>query len=157
MNFYFILKFNAMQQRPEDILRKAREKKKMKQQDVADKIGITLRQYNKYEAGEFPKYRSDSIKAIDMLFGTKLHELIYEQKQEHGESVEINADRDKLIVEIQKEILKLTARVDVLSITLADIVSKVDKKAIAAVDSELTDAANKRSEALLDELKKKWS
>jgi hypothetical protein len=44
-----------------------------------------------------------------------------------------------------------------LTITLADIVSKVDKKAIAAVDAELTDSSNRRSEALLDEWKKKVS
>lgn len=146
-----------MQQRPEEILKKAREKKKLKQQDVADKIGITLRQYNKYEAGEFPKFKTDSIKAIDLLLGTRLHELIYEQKEDHQVPVEFTADRDKLIIEMLKEIIRLSAKVDTLTITLADIVSKVDKKAIAAADAELTDSSNRRSEALLDEWKKKVS
>jgi transcriptional regulator with XRE-family HTH domain len=146
-----------MQQRPEEILKKARERKKLKQQDVADKIGMTLRQYNKYEAGEFPKFKTDSIKAIDQLLGTKLYELIYEQKEARDESVHLTADRDKLIIEMLKEIIRLNARVDTLTITLADIVSKVDKKAIAAVDAELTDSSNRRSEALLDEWKKKVS
>lgn len=146
-----------MQQRPEELLKKAREKKKYKQQDVADKIGITLRQYNKYESGEFPKFKTDSIKAIDQLLGTKLHELIYEQKEDQQVPVEFTADRDKLMIEMLKEIIRLNARVDTLTITLADIVSKVDKKAIAAVDAELTDSSNRRSEALLDEWKKKVS
>lgn len=146
-----------MQQRPEEILKKAREKKKYKQQDVADKIGITLRQYNKYEAGEFPKFKTDSIKAIDSLLGTRLYELIYEQKGEHEDPVHFTADRDKLIIEMLKEIIRLTAKVDTLTITLADVVSKVDKKAIAAVDSVLTESSNRRSEALLDEWKKKVS
>lgn len=146
-----------MQQKPEDILRGAREKKKFTQQDLADKIGITLRQYNKYEAGAFPKFRSDNIRALDKLLGTKLYELIYESKEEQKGPVDFSVDRDKLIIEMLKEIIRLSAKVDTLTITLADVVSKVDKKAIASVDSELTDSSNRRSEALLDEWKKKVS
>jgi transcriptional regulator with XRE-family HTH domain len=145
-----------MQQKPEEILRLARERKKLKQQDIADKIGITLRQYHKYEAGDFPKFRSDNVKAIDLLLGTKLYELIYEQKGESNAPVAFSADRDKLMVEMLKEIVKISAKVDILSITIADIVSKVDKKAIATVDSELIDSMNRRTEALLDEWKKKF-
>lgn len=71
--------------------------------------------------------------------------------------IQFNVDRDQLIAELQKDVLKLEARVNVLLITLADIVSKVDKKAIAIVDRELTEAANREAEALLEELRKKWS
>lgn len=74
-----------------------------------------------------------------------------------GKLDEVTADRDKLIIEMQKDIIKLEARVNVLMITLADIVSKVDNKAIAIVDSELTEATNREAKALLEELKKKWS
>lgn len=79
----------------------------------------------------------------------------YPDKNEKG--FKITADRDKLIADLQKEVVKLEARVNVLMITLADIVSKVDNKAIAIVDSELTEATNREAKALLEELKKKWS
>lgn len=74
-----------------------------------------------------------------------------------GKAVEFTADRDKLIIEMLKEIIRLSAKVDTLTITLADIVSKVDKKAIPIVDSELIESTNQRSEALLKEWKKKVS
>jgi transcriptional regulator with XRE-family HTH domain len=89
-------------------------------------------------------------------FINKFYESFSEELKALGSGAfSFNADRDKLIVDMLKDIIKLNARVDVLSITLADIVSKVDKKAIATADSELIDAANRRNEALLDEWKKK--
>lgn len=69
---------------------------------------------------------------------------------------ELNA-RDKFIIDQQKEILELNAKVNVLLITLADIVSKVDKKAIALVDSELTESINREVKHLLRELKETLS
>jgi transcriptional regulator with XRE-family HTH domain len=68
--------------------------------------------------------------------------------------VNITADRDKLIIEQQKEIIRLKAKVNVILITLADVVSKVDKKVIALVDVELTEAINRETKVLLDEFEK---
>jgi hypothetical protein len=79
------------------------------------------------------------------------------KKELEEKPVDFNVDRDKIIAELQKDVIKLEARVNVLMITLADIVSKVDNKAIAIVDSELTEATNREAKALLEELKKKWS
>lgn len=79
------------------------------------------------------------------------------KKELDGKTVEVIVDRDKLIVEMQKDIIRLNAKVNVLLITLADIVSKVDKKAIALADGELTEAINREAEHLLDGLQKKLS
>lgn len=62
-----------------EAIRQAREQKRWTQQQMADKMGISMRQYNKYEAGKLPKYKSTVIEQIDQLLGTKIQELIYEQ------------------------------------------------------------------------------
>ena len=91
-------------------------------------------------------------------FINKFYDSFRKELEEAGRgSVNFTVDRDQLIGELQKDVIKLEARVNVLLITLADIVSKVDKKAIAIVDRELTEAANREAEYLLEELRKKWS
>src|SRR5688572_15050558 len=62
-----------------EIIRKAREQKRWTQEHMADKMGISMRQYNKYEAGKLPKYKTTVIEEIDRLLGTQIKELIYEQ------------------------------------------------------------------------------
>lgn len=142
-----------MQQKPEEILKKAREKKKLTQQDVADEIGMTLRQYNKYEAGEFPKYKSDNIKTIDTFLGTHLYELIYEQKQEQ-EPVNKFIHNAEHIKELTAEVKKLEATVYVLKHTVAQLASKSSGKEIGLVQVELDRAIKEKADILFDEDKK---
>lgn len=63
----------------EDI-KTARERKNFTQTDMANKLGIGLRMYQKIEKGEFPKYKTEQIKRVDELLNTNFYELIYEQK-----------------------------------------------------------------------------
>ena len=65
---------------PKDVLIKARKRMGLRQEDVAQRLGITLRMYQRYEEGRFPKYKSDNIKQIDSLLGIKIYELIYDGK-----------------------------------------------------------------------------
>jgi transcriptional regulator with XRE-family HTH domain len=74
-----------------------------------------------------------------------------------GHEVKVTVDRDSLIIEQQKEIIRLQAKVNIILITLADVVSKVDNKAIALADGELTEAINRETKHLLRELKEKLS
>lgn len=145
-----------MQQRPEEILQKSREKKKLTQQDVADKIGMTLRQYNKYEAGKFPKYKSESIKAIDALLGTNLYELIYEQIKEQSGSNKFVNDSEH-IKALTKEVKQLEATVYVLKHTVAQLASKSSGKEIGLVQVELDRAIKEKADILFDEDKKHQS
>lgn len=64
----------------EEILRFARESKGLTQTELADKLGIGLRMYQKIEDGNFPKYKIQQVKEMDLILGTNLYELIYEQK-----------------------------------------------------------------------------
>lgn len=64
---------------PEVILTKAREAKKLTQTELGLRVGLGLRAIQKLENGLFPKYKSDSIEAIDRELGTNLYELIYAQ------------------------------------------------------------------------------
>lgn len=89
-------------------------------------------------------------------FLKKFYDGFKKELEKKEKVVKVTVDRDKLIVDLQKEVIRLEARVNVLMITLADVVSKVDKKAIAIVDGELTAATNREAEHLLDELKKKY-
>jgi hypothetical protein len=83
------------------------------QTELAAKIGLSHRQYHKFEQGEFPKYKRAPVQQIDKLLGTNLYELIYESKsteyQEgklegnegyHGkQSSEINPEFAKFLLE----------------------------------------------------------
>jgi transcriptional regulator with XRE-family HTH domain len=144
-----------MQRKPEEILKSARVKKKLKQQDVADKIGVTLRQYNKYEAGTFPKYKSSNVTAIDMLLGTNIYELIYEQSgSEHEVEFEID---NKLFRELTKEMKQLKATVHILKVTVAQIAATQNGKAIGSMLVELDRAIDEESDRLFEEDKKNQS
>lgn len=73
-------------------LEKARKAKGLKQQTVADilaeKLGqsYSVRQYQKMEDGEFPKFKKEVVKQLDDILGTNLYEEIYEQKGEQFDS-----------------------------------------------------------------------
>lgn len=47
-----------------DKIRVAREQKGWTQQDVAGKLGMSRRQYSKYEGGQLPKYKTDVLDAL---------------------------------------------------------------------------------------------
>jgi len=68
-------------------MRTAREKRGWTQDQIAEKMGITLRQYNKYENGDFPKYKQGVAEKIDEILGTRTRELIYELDVPRAEDV----------------------------------------------------------------------
>lgn len=70
--------------KPEEILKEARERKGLTQTEIGNDIGIGLRMYQKIEAGQFPKYKTEQIKKIDQILNTNLYELVYEQDVPHG-------------------------------------------------------------------------
>lgn len=64
---------------PRIIIRKAREAKGLTQTQLADKLGLGLRMYQKIEDGQFPKYKTEQIRQIEAILGINVYELIYEQ------------------------------------------------------------------------------
>lgn len=68
-----------MSKKPEELLKEARESRGWTQADIADRMGISSRQYQNYEDGKFPKFKSDVVKNLDNLLGTNLYEIIYEK------------------------------------------------------------------------------
>lgn len=66
---------------PQEILKKAREVKGYTQAEMADKIGIGLRMYQKIEDGQFPKYKRNQVTDIDKILGTDIYALLYENEQ----------------------------------------------------------------------------
>lgn len=89
------LTINTMQKKPEEILKIARENKHWTQTDMAVKLGVSMRQYQKYEQGLFPKYKGEVVKTIDELLGTSLYAIIYEQSVPHEKQVDFIAHTDK--------------------------------------------------------------
>ena len=141
-----------MEQRPEEILKKARERKKLTQSDVAKKVGITIRQYHKYESGQFPKYKSDSIQKIDELLGTKLFELIYEQNI--PQDAEISGQLALIIRDQNEKIIRLEAYVEVYESAIAGLLSETKSdftKIVGELREQVQAAVNRR----FDELYKK--
>ncbi len=66
--------------KPEDILKRAREEKELTQSQLGERIGIGMRQIQKYEKGQFPKEKTDPVRNIDKELKTNLYELIYANK-----------------------------------------------------------------------------
>jgi len=71
--------------KPKDILKKAREEKRITQAEMADRIangmkqGYSLRQYQRLEDGQFPKYKMNAIIQVDQILGTHLAAIIYDK------------------------------------------------------------------------------
>lgn len=61
-----------------DILKQARKDKKFTQTEMAKKLGIGLRMYQRIEEGHIPKYKTQHILKIDNILGTHLYESIYD-------------------------------------------------------------------------------
>jgi phage repressor protein C with HTH and peptisase S24 domain len=80
------------QLKPKDILKKAREERRITQAEMADRIaqglnqGYSLRQYQRLEDGQFPKYKMNAIIQADQILGTNLTAIIYDK------NVHTNAD-----------------------------------------------------------------
>lgn len=70
-------------------LSEARERRGWTQELMSEKLAESLgqtyshRQYQKLEAGEFPKYKTTVVEHLDKLLGTKLYELVYGSKVPH--------------------------------------------------------------------------
>lgn len=52
---------------PKDVLIQERENKMLTQSAMAKKLGLSLRNYQRYEEGLFPKHKTDVILKIDQL------------------------------------------------------------------------------------------
>lgn len=65
--------------------------------------------------------------------------------------------QEQIIEELQKQVVRLEARINVLTITLVEVTAAVKKKEAALVDAELTQAIDLAAERLLNELHKKFS
>ena len=62
------------------------------QTQLGEKVGLGLRAIQKLEDNIFPKFKRDSIIAIDNFLGTNLCELIYEQKQHEVKENQISKE-----------------------------------------------------------------
>lgn len=80
--FRLFIRKNQILDKPNEILVRARQARGYTQESLASAIGVTLRSIQNYEKGEFPKFRNDTIKAIDEKLGTNLYEAIYAAKDE---------------------------------------------------------------------------
>jgi phage repressor protein C with HTH and peptisase S24 domain len=75
-----------MSEKASEIIRTAREKKGWTQTEVAEmlaqRLGQTysLRQYQRIEDGEFPKYKTEVVSNIENILGIKVYDLIYDIK-----------------------------------------------------------------------------
>lgn len=90
-----------------EALANARKKKGLTQEEMAEVIRVALkrkkftpRQYQNYEAGEFPIYKTEVIKQIDKILGTSFYELIYAT---NIQSKETNNDHEKYVKLLERD------------------------------------------------------
>lgn len=101
-----------------EILSKARERKGWTQADAADKLGISAKQYGKYEQGAFPKFKREAVQKIEEVFGIQIQALIYEQNVPVGNGESWNNGNGtpsdtpdwRTVVELQKQIIALQSK-----------------------------------------------
>lgn len=66
-----------------DIIKNGRYVLGLTQSDVADRLNIGLRQYQKIEDGNFPKYKTQQITDLEKILNISIYELIYERPDDH--------------------------------------------------------------------------
>lgn len=59
------------------IIKDAREAKDLTQQEVADFLGVGLRNYQHLEAGRFPKFKSSPIRRLESILNIKIYDKLY--------------------------------------------------------------------------------
>lgn len=104
-----------MNTKPEEMLKQARENLRLTQAEVADRAGISPRFYQRLESGIFPKFKAETVKAVDGVLGTNVHDLIYGVK--FPRETEINEPRPPYLTERQEQ--KMT--ISTLMVPLAPI------------------------------------
>lgn len=93
---------------PKDVLKKAREEKRITQAEMADRIGramsqgYSLRQYQRLEDGQFPKYKMNAIIEVDRILGTNLTAIIYDKNVHIDEDEDLDQGKD-----LESEYLKI--------------------------------------------------
>lgn len=141
---------------PKEILKKARVAKGYTQKTFADKIGITQRAYQRYEKGDFPKYKNDTIKDIDDILGTSLGEILYDNKSRPGaNSHTYTVDANILLSGQQEDIILMKAAIEVLRERYAEIKYDVKNTPISETLNELDEEIRGRYHMRFDELKSK--
>jgi phage repressor protein C with HTH and peptisase S24 domain len=95
-----------MEKKSSELLREARESKGYTQAQVADYLGIGLRNYQHLESGRFPKYKTEVIKEVEKLLGIKIYDKLYNNatKVSH-ETEKKEAAPSYLITRRQKKML----------------------------------------------------
>lgn len=124
------------------IIKEARDQRGLTQEDIAKRLGISLRQYHKYENGEFPKYKTEMIKSLDAILGTQIYELIYEQEVRSR-----NVDLEELLSKSEERILRLEACIEVYESAIAGLMSKSSEdfmKKVGELREQVKMAVNRR-------------
>ena len=131
------------------IIKEARDRRGLTQEDIAKRLGISLRQYHKYENGEFPKYKTEMIKSLDAILGTEIYALIYEQKVNSSQ-----IDLEELLSKTQERLLRVEAYIEVYESALAGLMSESSEdfmKKVGELREQVIKAVNRR----FDELERK--
>jgi transcriptional regulator with XRE-family HTH domain len=115
----------------------ARESKGWRQEDMADKLGLSLRQYSKYENGEFPKFKREVVKQIDSILGIKVYESIYEQNVPREQSTQAAPAIDgtmnvnQIVLNLSESLRQQAEANNRDSVTRAELTSMVKATAFA--------------------------
>lgn len=128
------------------IIKEARDRQGLTQEDIANQLGISLRQYHKYENGEFPKYKKEMIKNLDAILGTNIYALIYEHEV-HSRT----EDLGELLSKSEERILRLEAYIEVYESALAELMSESKEdftKKVGELRQRVKLAVNRRFDEL---------
>lgn len=113
---------------PKEIIKLARAAKRLKQEDVANGIGISHRMYQRYEEGKFPKFKSNKIQELDRYLDTNIYDLLYDKKTAQSGIDQSSADflagqlamAERLIAKLEENNEEVKADKDKLFEALAE-------------------------------------
>ena len=83
-------------------IRSARDRKQLTQTQVAEKLGVGLRQYQNIEAGHFPKYKTNQIRELEKILEIDIFDEIYQENVPVNEPTAEYKIKNSLADELEK-------------------------------------------------------
>lgn len=85
--------------KPEELIKEARDKKGLTQQEVADFLGISLRSYQHIESGRFPIFKKEPIRDLDEKLGISVYGVVYpNDKKSYSDFVKLATEETGSVV-----------------------------------------------------------
>jgi ribosome-binding protein aMBF1 (putative translation factor) len=135
---------------PKDIIKLAREKKRLTQAQLAENLNISDRMVQRYEEGKFPKFKSENIKKLDDFLETNIYDILYDKNNDSSKS-DLDDMYERIIEQIEARRLSAEAMAKKMEQHYED--SKAEKAELFAALKETRQTINELLKPMVASLK----